>query len=51
MGADDDRSCVEHVWLILGATLDSGGAHTDYECVRCRAVLLVPPGGTHPATA
>jgi hypothetical protein len=50
MGADDDADCVEHVWKLGGATLAGDGAHTDYECVRCGALLAVGPGETHPQT-
>jgi len=26
------------------------GAETEYVCVRCSALLVVPPGGVHPQT-
>jgi hypothetical protein len=51
MGQDDDADCVEHVWRLTEAQFDHGGSHLAYECERCGAALLVPPGGMHPETA
>lgn len=52
MGADDDTTCVGHVWKITTVVLAPGGAQTEYVCVRpgCQAVLLVPPGEALPGT-
>jgi hypothetical protein len=41
MGADDDRDCVEHLWVLQGVTLTMAGAQADYECSRCGAVSVV----------
>lgn len=43
MGVDDDRDCVEHVWVMKGATFALDGAHLDYECRRCGALLVEGP--------
>ena len=52
MSDDDDEDCGEHVWRLRGLTLSrEEGSHLEYECERCDAVLLVPPGGVQPATA
>jgi hypothetical protein len=50
MGADDDTDCVEHLGRLLGTTLTTAGAITDYGCVRCDAWLAVGPSDVHPAT-
>lgn len=51
MGADDDATCVEHVWQLVGlALIDGYGAATEYECVRCDAVIHVAPGDPMPQT-
>lgn len=44
MGADNDGSCVEHVWVMAGMTLDFDGTHIDYQCDRCGAVMVEGPG-------
>ena len=43
MGADDDADCVEHVWKLTGATFADDGAHLDYACTRCDAVMVEGP--------
>lgn len=43
MAADDDVDCVEHVWQLSGVTLARDGAHEDYRCTRCPAVMVVGP--------
>lgn len=48
LGADDDADCVEHLWQMQGVTLADDGAHTDYECLRCGASLVIAPGGVFP---
>ena len=50
MGADEDADCVGHVWQITGVALLRGGAHTEYVCVRCKAVLFVAPRDVMPGT-
>lgn len=40
MGSDDDESCVEHVWLFQGVSVDERGQHREHECARCGAVLV-----------
>lgn len=41
---DDDADCVEHAWRLVGVTTDDAGAHQDFECTRCPAVLVTTPG-------
>lgn len=43
MGADDDADCVEHVWVLTGATFALDGAHLEYACERCGAVMVEGP--------
>ena len=43
MGADDDADCIEHQWVLQGATLADDGAHLDYACTRCDAVSVETP--------
>lgn len=49
MGADDRNEggepgeCVEHVWAMTGMTCAAEGTHLDYECERCKAVMVVGP--------
>ncbi len=43
MGADDDASCVEHVWVMQGATFTMAGAQVDYVCRRCGALSVQGP--------
>lgn len=43
MGSDDDQDCIEHVWSLGGATFAADGAHLEYRCERCAAVLMVGP--------
>lgn len=40
MGADDDASCVEHIWLFTAALIDDGGSQREYECSRCGALSV-----------
>ncbi len=40
MGDDDDRDCVEHIWVLQGITLYMAGAQADYVCSRCGAVSV-----------
>lgn len=49
LGQDDDEDCVEHVWRLRGVMFEDDGSHTVYRCIRCPALLPVPPGGMHPA--
>lgn len=55
MGQDDrdeggPDGCPGHMWLMQGATLGRDGAHSDYGCELCGALLVVPPGGVFPPT-
>lgn len=43
MGADGDADCVEHVWRMIGMTLDTDGTHMDFVCERCPAVMVMGP--------
>jgi hypothetical protein len=39
------------MWRFTAAVVDEEeGAVTEYVCDLCGALLLVPPGGTHPET-
>lgn len=50
MGADDDQDC-PHMWRLAVVTLDTEGGHAEYRCELCDGLVIVPPGGAHPATA
>lgn len=50
MGADDDTGCAGHVWQLAGVALATGGAQSEYRCVRCPAVLMVGPDDIPPGT-
>jgi hypothetical protein len=43
MGQDDDADCIEHVWVLRGATLGMDGATCDYICGRCGIPMVTPP--------
>lgn len=43
MPDDDDADCVEHVWVMAGATFAADGTHLDYVCARCPAVMVQTP--------
>ena len=49
MGLDDRNegneagACVEHVWRLVGMTLDLDGTLMDYLCERCPAAMMVGP--------
>ena len=49
VAGDDAPGCVECVWRLDGVTFGEG-SHSEYVCVRCGVLLLVPPGGGHPQT-
>jgi len=40
MGLDDDADCVEHQWVLRGASMTPSGAQVDYRCGRCGAVMV-----------
>lgn len=40
MGADDDQDCVEHLWVLAGASIGPDGSQLDYKCSRCPAVMV-----------
>jgi len=40
MGLDDDADCVEHRWVLRGASMTPSGAQVDYRCGRCGAVMV-----------
>ncbi|PZR55232.1 3-oxoacyl-ACP reductase [Xylanimonas oleitrophica] len=42
MGDDDDRDCVEHVWVLDGAYMRAGRSTLEYGCSRCGAVSVRP---------
>jgi hypothetical protein len=50
LGADDDETCVEHVWQFRSVEFRDDGSWSEYGCPRCDGQLLVPPGGQHPET-
>lgn len=50
LGADDDQDCVEHLHRLDSVEFRADGSWTEYRCERCDAVVLVPPGGSHPET-
>lgn len=43
MSDDDDADCVEHLWVMTGATFAADGAHLEHACSRCGTVMVVGP--------
>lgn len=48
MGADDDATCVEHVWELDEVNLSLRGAETAWRCTRCQAVSYSAPASSDP---